>query len=283
MSPNVQVRHFAALGSTCELMAVGARPAALERCQALVLDADARLTRFVRDSELSQLNSANGRPMPASPLLYGMLEAGLHAYEASGGLVNIAVLPALCAAGYDRPFRLGLSEPSTLTPPATPALPDILWLDPATRTVALAPGAALDLGGIAKGALADLLIAELGQDAVCNLGGDLRVRGSGPSGDGWHVGLCDGSVVALTNGGIATSGTTRRRWGKGMHHLVDPRTGLPVYTDLTEVSVVADTAMKAEIYAKTAVLMGSAHGLPFLSQRADHFAVVAPPVPAAAA
>ncbi len=283
MSRNLQVRHFSALGSTCELIAVGASPATLERCQALVLDADARLTRFVRESELSQLNAANGRPMSASLLLYGMLEAGLQAYEVSGGLVNIAVLPALCAAGYDRPFRLGLSEPSTLTPPVTPALPDVLWLDPVTRTVALAPGAALDLGGIAKGALADLLIAELGQDAVCNLGGDLRVRGSGPSGDGWHVGLCDGSVVALTDGGVATSGTTRRRWGKGMHHLLDPRTGLPVYTDLTEVSVVTDTALHAEIYAKTAVLMGSAYGLPFLSQRADHFAVVAPPVPAAAA
>ncbi len=283
MSRNLQVRHFSALGSTCELIAVGASPATLERCQALVLDADARLTRFVRESELSQLNAANGRPMSASLLLYGMLEAGLQAYEVSGGLVNIAVLPALCAAGYDRPFRLGLSEPSTLTPPVTPALPDVLWLDPVTRTVALAPGAALDLGGIAKGALADLLIAELGQDAVCNLGGDLRVRGSGPSGDGWHVGLCDGSVVALTDGGVATSGTTRRRWGKGMHHLLDPLTGLPGYTDLTEVSVVTDTALHAEIYAKTAVLMGSAYGLPFLSQRADHFAVVAPPVPAAAA
>ena len=283
MSPNVQVRHFAALGSTCELLAVGASPAALERCQALVLDADARLTRFVRDSELSLLNRANGRPIPASPLLYGMLEAGLHAYEASGGLVNIAVLPALCAAGYDRPFRLGLSAPSTLTPPVTPALADVLWLAPATRTVALAPGAALDLGGIAKGALADLLIVELGENAVCNLGGDLRVRGAGPRGDGWHVGLCDGSAVALTAGGIATSGTTRRRWGKGMHHLLDPRTGLPVYTDLTEVSVVTDTALHAEVYAKTAVLMGSAHGLPFLKQRADHFAVVAPAVPATAA
>lgn len=283
MSPKVQVRHFAALGSTCELMAVGASPAALERCQALVLDADARLTRFVRDSELSQLNNANGRPMPASPLLYGMLEAGLRAYEASGGLVNIAVLPALCAAGYDRPFRLGLSEPSTPTPPVTPALPDVLWLDPATRTVAIAPGAALDLGGIAKGALADLLIAELGENAVCNLGGDLRVRGAGPSGDGWHVGLCDGSAVALTAGGIATSGTTRRRWGKGMHHLLDPRTGLPVYTDLTEVSVVTDTALHAEVCAKTAVLMGSALGLPFLSQRANHFAVITPAVPATAA
>jgi len=283
MSRDLQVRHFSALGSTCELIAVGSSPAALERCAALVLDAEVRLTRFVRDSELSKLNAANGRPVPVSPLLFGMLEAGLHAYAVSGGLVNIAVLPAVCAAGYDRSFRLGLSEPASLMPSATPALPDVLWLDPATRSVALAPGAALDLGGVAKGALADLLIGELGDNAVCNLGGDLRVRGTGPSGDGWHVGLCDGSGVALSDGGVATSGTTRRRWGKGMHHLLDPRTGLPVYTDLTEVSVVADTALHAEIYAKAAVLLGAAAGLPFLTERADHFATLGPAVPVAAA
>lgn len=272
MSRDLQVRHFAALGSTCELITIGASPAALERCERLVLEAEARLTRFVRDSELSRLNQSDGRPMPVSPLLFGMLEAGLHADEASGGLVNIAVLPALCAAGYDRPFRQGLEGPHYVAPSSVPALPAVLFLDASTRQAALAPGAALDLGGIAKGALADLLIDELGDNAVCNLGGDLRVRGGGPSGDGWHVGLCDGSAVALWDGGVATSGTTRRRWGKGMHHLLDPRTGLPVYTDLTEVSVVTDTALRAEIYAKTAVLLGAASGLPFLAERADYYA-----------
>jgi thiamine biosynthesis lipoprotein len=271
------------LGSTCELLAVGATPGALERCQQQSLEAEARLTRFVRESELSALNSANGRPLTVSPLLFRMLEAGLSAYEASGGLVNIAVLPALCATGYDRPFRQGLEQPQGFTPQVTPALPDVLYLDAATQSAALAPGTAVDLGGIAKGALADMLIDLLGDNAVCNLGGDLRVRGDGPGGDGWHVGLCDGSAIALNDGGIATSGTTRRRWGKGMHHLIDPRNGLPVYTDLTEVSVVTDSALRAEIYAKTAVLLGAAYGLPFLQERADHHAVVGAPVPASTA
>lgn len=283
MSRNLEVRHFAALGSTCELLAVGSAPGALERCAQQVLEAEARLTRFVRDSELSALNSANGRPMIISPLLFSTLEAGLQAYEASGGLVNIAVLPALCASGYDRPFRQGLEQPQGFAPQATPALPDVLYLDAATQSAALAPGTAVDLGGIAKGALADMLIEVLGDNAVCNLGGDLRVRGDGPTGDGWHVGLCDGSAIALSDGGVATSGTTRRRWGKGMHHLIDPRNGLPVYTDLTEVSVVTDSALRAEIYAKTAVLLGAAYGLPFLQERADHYAAVAPAVPALAA
>jgi thiamine biosynthesis lipoprotein len=203
-----------------------------------------------------------------------MLQAALWAYQESDGLVNAAVLPALVAAGYDRPFRQGLRQPAPYQGESLPPLPEVLLLDTTTRSAALAPGAALDLGGIAKGALADLLIDELGEEAVCNLGGDLRVRGAGPEGDGWHIGLCDRSVVALADGAVCTSGTTRRRWGQSMHHLIDPRTGMPASTDLAEVSVVTDSALRGEVYAKSAMLLGASAGRAFLEARGVHFAAV---------
>lgn len=274
MSREVISRHFSALGSTCELLSLDTGQAALERCEQRVRDAEARFTRFVLDSELAQLNAGDGRYTPVSPQMFAMLEAALWAFEESGGLVNAAVLPALAAAGYDRPFRTGLTAPAQLAPMQLPALPDVLILDAATRSAALAPGAALDLGGIVKGALADILIDELGDEAVCNLGGDLRVRGSGPEGDGWHIGLCDRSAVALTDGAVCTSGTSRRRWGQSMHHLIDPRTGMPVKTDLTEVSVVTDFALRGEVYAKCAMLLGAAAGIAFLDARGVHHGVV---------
>src|SRR6266480_3342013 len=210
MSPELTTRHFDALGSTCELLSVESGPAALERCEQRIRDAEARFTRFLRDSELAGLNASDGRYLPVSPEMFAMLQAALWAFEESDGLVNAAVLPALVAAGYDRPFRQGLTEPAVLHPAQLAPLPEVLILDLATRSAALAPGAALDLGGIVKGALADMLIDELGNDVVCNLGGDLRVRGGGPEGDGWHIGLCDQSVVALSNGAVCTSGTTVR-------------------------------------------------------------------------
>lgn len=274
MSPEVASRHFDALGSTCELLSLSAGQAALERCEQQIRDAEARFTRFVRESELARLNASDGRYVPVSPQLFAMLQAALWAYQESEGLVNAAVLPALLAAGYDRPFRRGLEQPASLTAASLPPLPEVLLLDAATRSAALAPGAALDLGGIAKGVLADLLIDELGDDAVCNLGGDLRVRGGGPEGDGWHVELCDGSAVALTEGAVCTSGITRRRWGKSMHHLIDPRTGLPAKTDLAEASVVTDSALRGEVYAKCAVLLGGAAGRAFLESRGVHFALI---------
>lgn len=274
MSPELTTRHFDALGSTCELLSVGSGQAALERCEHRIRDAEARFTRFLRDSELAGLNGSDGRYVPVSPEMFAMLQAALWAFDESGGLVNAAVLPALAAAGYDRPFRQGLTQPSALRPIQLPALPEVLLLDRATRSAALAPGAALDLGGIAKGALADLLIDELGDNAVCNLGGDLRVRGAGPDGDGWHIGLCDGSLVALRDGAVCTSGVSKRRWGHSMHHLIDPRTGMPAKTDLAEVSVVTDSALRGEVYAKTAVLLGAAMGTAFLEARGVHYAVV---------
>jgi thiamine biosynthesis lipoprotein len=274
MSPELTTRHFDALGSTCELLSVDSGQAALERCEQRIRDAEARFTRFLRDSELSGLNASDGRYVPVSPEMFAMLQAALWAFEESEGLVNAAVLPAVAAAGYDRPFRQGLTEPAVLLPMQLPPLPQVLLLDQATRSAALAPGAALDLGGIAKGALADILIDELGDNTVCNLGGDLRVRGAGPDGDGWHIGLCDGTLVALRDGGVCTSGVSKRRWGHSMNHLIDPRTGMPARTDLAEVSVVTDTALRGEVYAKSAVLLGAAQGIAFLEARGVHYAVV---------
>jgi thiamine biosynthesis lipoprotein len=274
MSRELASRHFSALGSTCELLALGVGQAALERCEQRVREEEARFTRFVMDSELARLNAGDGRYVPVSPEMFAMLEAALWAYQESAGLVNAAILPALTAAGYDRPFRQGLTQPASTEPVHVPGLPEVLILDGTTRSVALAPGAALDLGGIAKGALADLLIDELGEDALCNLGGDVRVRGNGPEGDGWHIGLCDRSAVAVRDGAVCTSGTTRRRWGQSMHHLIDPTTGMPVKTDLAEVSVVTDFALRGEVYAKCAMLLGASAGLAFLESRGVRYAVV---------
>jgi thiamine biosynthesis lipoprotein len=274
MSRELTSRHFDALGSTCELMSLGSGQAALERCEKWIRDAEACFTRFLPDSELAGLNGSDGRYVPVSPEMFAMLQAALWAFEESDGLVNAAILPALAAAGYDRPFRQGLTEPSAIHATQLRPLPEVLILDQATRSAALAPGAALDLGGIAKGALADLIIDELGDDAVCNLGGDLRVRGAGPEGDGWHIGLCDRSVVALLSGAVCTSGITGRRWGHSMHHLIDPRTGMPARTDLAEVSVVTDTALRGEVYAKIAILLGATAGTAFLEARGVHYAAV---------
>jgi thiamine biosynthesis lipoprotein len=260
----LEALRFEALGGQCELFATGAGGSAdLARVRGWVHAMHDRLTRFTPDSELSRLNAAAGRWIEVSPELEALLRRSLAAYAASAGLVHIGVLPALLAAGYTRDFAAGQSAPTgeiLIAPP----LPEMLEVEAGRARIA--PGRAIDLGGIAKGWLADRAVERVGPNALANFAGDLRARGAGPDGDGWPVGFGT-TTVLLRDIGAATSGTGGRRWGAGLHHLIDPRTGLPADTDLTEVSVLAPTGADAEVLAKTALLLGRAAGARLLDER----------------
>jgi thiamine biosynthesis lipoprotein len=212
----------------------------------------ARLTRFSPESELSRLNARAGVWMEISGDLESILRDALRANRMSDGLVNAAVLPSMLAVGYTRPLSQGTTT-ATLegVEPVRPLL-DVLELREGEARVE--PGSGIDLGGIAKGWMADRLGKLLGPNAVANLGGDLRAVGVGPRGDGWPVGLA-GVTLMLRDQGAATSSVRRRRWGE-IHHLIDPRSGSPAKTGLEEVSVVASSGFEAEVIAKTALLLG---------------------------
>jgi thiamine biosynthesis lipoprotein len=256
----VERLRFEALGGDCELYAVGLSAERLAEGESWVHEMHDRLTRFSPTSELSRFNASAGSWADLSPLLESLLRESLRAHEVSGGLVNAAVLPALLAAGYTRTFSEGPTRVTTSVIP--PPLPEVLEVD--AGRARLRQGASIDLGGIAKGWLADRLAAELAPNSLVNLCGDLRARGGGETGDGWPVGV-GGKAVLLLDMGAATSGTRRRSWGPNLHHLIDPRTGLPARTDLAEVSVIARTGADAEIFAKTALLLGSERAPDYLA------------------
>lgn len=279
--------RFEALGATCELYAVSPREPLGVTAQ-WIGALHARLTRFDPSSELSQLNRRAGEWVEVSPELRDLLAAALEAYERSGGLVHAGILPALLEAGYDRDWSKvardacraaararvdTVDEPlgrSHLGAGPIAPLPELLELGPGAAR--LAPGAAVDLGGLAKGWIADRAVERLGPRALANCGGDLRACGRGPDGDGWPVGFA-GRTLLLEDVAAATSGTTKRHWGQGLHHIIDPRTGRPALTDLEEVSVLAPTALEAEVLAKTALLLGSAEAPGHLDGRASGWAL----------
>jgi thiamine biosynthesis lipoprotein len=254
---------FTALGGECELYGVDVDKATLQQAQAWIARMHDRLTRFEPNSELSRLNASHGRWFAVSPELETLLRESLRAFDVSDGLVNVAVLPALLAAGYTRDFAAGPTAP--METQRVPPLPEVLHLRPGEAR--LMRGGAVDLGGIAKGWLADRVATDLGDNVLVNLCGDLFARGGGETGEGWPVGFGDKTLL-LKDMGAATSGTTKRAWAGG-HHLIDPRTSRPAQTDLSEVSVLAATATDAEIFAKVALLLGSSEAPKWLASRSQ--------------
>jgi FAD:protein FMN transferase len=100
---------------------------------------------------------------------------------------------------------------------------------------------------------------------LVSLGGDVAVRCRAP-GDGWAIGVADdhrerGPVptVLVRGGGLATSSTTQRRWrraGRTVHHILDPRTGLPPDPVWRTVSVAADSCVAANTLSTAAIVWG---------------------------
>jgi thiamine biosynthesis lipoprotein len=110
---------------------------------------------------------------------------------------------------------------------------------------------------------------------LVSAGGDLLGRGDGPYGDGWLIAVRDsqgGEIdrIILHDEAVATSTVALRTWrraGHTMHHLIDPSTGQPARTGLTSVTVIAHTATEADVFAKTALILGLDAGRRFLRKQ----------------
>ena len=243
---------------------------------------DAACSRFRADSEivaLDRLPQWRGRtgPVKVSPLLAEALGVALRAARATDGDVDPTVGGAMCAAGYDRDFDLVQRDgpPVKLTVRRVPGWREV-ELDERARLLSLPAGVRLDLGATAKAWAADRaavrFAAELGCGVLVILGGDIAVAGPGPAG-GWQIRVQDvtgrpedppmgpAAVVAIRSGGLATSSTAARRWRRGgdeLHHLLDPRSGLPTAPVWRTVSVAAATCTDANIASTAAIIRGEA-------------------------
>ncbi len=282
-------RHtFACFGGECTvIVADAARTAdaaiAAAMARRALLAWHPRFSRFSGDSELSRLNRNPAATVAVTPLMRRVIEAALTAARDTGGLVDVTLADEIELAGYDCHFEgegVDLRAALTLAPPRAPAAPhpDERWrqlsVDPRAGTVHRPPGLRLDVGGIAKGVFADELASLLdGFDAyVLDCAGDVRVGGRAGLVRPVHIAGPFGAdrllTFALTSGAVATSGISRRSWiggdGRPAHHLLDPRTGMPVFTGIVQASALASTAAQAEVLAKAAVLSGPQHAARWL-------------------
>ncbi len=259
-------------------------PAAIElrdRLMERIEEYEGRFSRFRPESEVFLLSSRSGRAVPVSPELFDLLARAMAFWRETAGMFDPLILPALEAAGYDRSFET-LSAHSDEPPPSPPRLASFgdVVLDPERRTVRLPEGARLDLGGIAKGWVIDRLAGMLKPygPSLIDIGGDMVAHGDGPDGGpGWLVAVAnpietdrDLCWIRLRDEAVATSTTVRRRWiraGRWLHHLIDPRTGEPSQTDVLQATVIGTDATTADVWAKTALLLGAREGYAWLEAR----------------
>ena len=236
-------------------------------------DSEKRFSRFLVDSELSQLNRSDGDWFPASAEMVSVIFLALHCFEQTHGLFDPSILPDLKRAGYVESMDIirqsgTVAVSDEIKPAKRPAFSEVK-VDPLARTIFLPGGMSLDLGGIAKGWIVEqaaLVLSKYAHVCAVNAGGDMFLIGLPEGQFSWPIGLEDPrdptqllTTLEVPSGALATSSISKRTWRQAekiQHHLIDPRTGEAAETNWLSVTVIAPHTYLADVYAKALLIAG---------------------------
>lgn len=234
---------------------------------ALAESLEAILSDYRDNSDVRRLPRLVGEPQAVNPHLWAVLEQGQALSAASDGAFDMTVGPLVMA--WRHSSLLGrLPDEAVLAKRRAASGWQGLSLHPANRTVTVTRlGMRLDLGGIAKGYIADQMLALLAiggcTNALIDAGGDLVLGGPPPGREGWEVKVAGSDkALQLSHCGVATSGASQRFLevdGMRYSHIIDPRTGLGV-THPWQVTVIAPNGLLADAWASACSVLGKESG-----------------------
>ena len=264
----------------------------------LMSEYEKTLSRTIDGSDIDRINKASGEATEVNEETLQVISKGIGFGDLSGGVFDITVGKA--SALWD--FHESLEEGGTEVPSAE-ALKEAsghidykaISMDEASGTVRLDdPEMMLDLGGIAKGYIADRVseyLRGLGvTSGIVNLGGNIEVIGGKAGSLGasleeqsdFSLGIRDpldetGGLLGIYPGRdvtIVASGTYERFIevdGVKYHHILDPETGWPVDTDVLQVSVIAGAGHSADCDGLSTVCLalGSDKGTELIKELAE--------------
>lgn len=234
------------------------------------------------NSELWALNQSGSAQLSAHTR--SLLEQALALSARTGGAFDPTVYPMVRAWGFTTEEY---TVPDAAALDALVVGTEHVHLNGAEIT--LDAGAAIDLGGIAKGYASQVCIDFLeergAEAAILTLGGNVQTLGSKPDGADWLIGISDPdapseAIVKLRFTGskaLVTSGGYQRYFeedGVRYHHIIDPATGCPAETDLVSVTILAEDGTTADALSTALFVMGSQAGLEFWRSSDDFEAVL---------
>ncbi len=275
IEPALARREGRALGSPLRLTVAGRLDAtAIDAAWAAIqveFDAvDRAMSRFREDSELTRLNRTGALAEPSRRLV-----AALTAADRAGRITD-GVFDARVLLDLERLGSMGVRQsPTHSTRPiaSEPVDAATRWLRRSGRRGELRLRAPVDLGGIGKGLALRWAVrraaAIMTGGFLLEAGGDIASHGlfgaarwsigiEDPTGGAAPVAVC----VLERDQAVATSSTRLGRWldtdGRPVHHLIDPRTGLPGGAGLASVTVAWPDPAWAEVWSKSLFLVGAA-------------------------
>lgn len=241
----------------------------LEGCENICKKYHAMFSNKIEDSEISRINSAGGNPVEVSDETVTLLTKAIYYGDLSNGAFDVTIAPVSNLWDFHGETPVP-PAPETVCEAASHVDYKNIFIEDNTVRL-LDPYAAIDVGGIAKGYIADILkkyLKEQGvKHAIINLGGNVLTIGSRPDGSDYNIGIQKPfdmtgepiTSVRISEKSVVTSGTYQRYFeadGKIYHHILDPHTGYPCENNLASVTIITDSSLTADALSTTCFLLG---------------------------
>ncbi|MBQ4579882.1 MAG: FAD:protein FMN transferase [Clostridia bacterium] len=231
------------------------------------------LSKTIETSDVSRINAANGETVTVDPETWQILRRAKEISALTDGAFSITIAPLTALWSFtDTVSNLVPTDEARTS--LLPLVDDQKIILGENNTVTLPAGMEIDLGGVAKGYIADK-VAELLRGrttaAIISLGGNVYTTGQKPDGSPFGVGIKDPhnpaasrAAIYTGDGTVVTSGTYERGFSFGgvrFHHILDPKTGWPSQSDLVSATFVMDSSMTADALATACIVIGSERSL----------------------
>ncbi len=241
---------------------------ALDACFAMIESYEKMWSRTRPSSEISRLNAAGRAPVDIATA--ELIREAVRISKASDGAFDITIGGVSALWDFNKKRVPNGNEIEKEL-----ASVDFRNIMDAGDYIALLKNARLDLGAIAKGAIADALISALPglsvESAVINLGGNVYAHGKRPDGKPFSIGIRSPwddnamlGTIELSDLSIVTSGASERGIeanGRYYHHILDPKTGWPAETGVASVSVISESSTKADALSTALFILGPEKGM----------------------
>lgn len=257
----------------------------IEACFDLCDDYEQLLSRTIATSEISKLNESGTNPVNLSESTVELIKKGLEYGELSKGYFDITIEPLTSL------WNFGTNKQRPNDQDIQAAVKRVNYkdvhLDNQTLTFKK-DEMGIDLGAIAKGYIADrikdFLIEQGVKSAMINLGGNVLCVGSKPDGTPFNIGIQKPfadrqetiAIMQLNDVSVVSSGIYERYFeedGAIYHHILNPKTGLPIENDLISVTIISPYSVDGDALSTTAFALGLDEGMELINSIEDTYAI----------
>lgn len=262
-------------------------------CFALAAKYEALFSSTVADSDIARINDAGGKPVTVSDETVELLKQGIAYGELSQGTFDITI--GTLSDLWDISTKALLKETNASMVPGAGEIAaacetvDYHNIRIKGNEVSLKnPDTQIDVGGIAKGYIADRMKEFLNENGITsgfiNLGGNFLALGSKQDGSSYTVGIQkpfagDGTALAtvkVTDETVVSSGVYERYFevdGTRYHHILDTATGYPCENDLLGVTIITDSSVDGDALSTTCFSLGLSDGMALVERLPDTEAI----------